>query len=53
MIGYPSVSNRKRTVALNNIDFGTEVDSIWIYYANTQKWKETGASDYFEIGRGY
>jgi parallel beta-helix repeat protein len=53
LVGYPSLSNKNRTEALNNIFFPYEVDSIWTYDATTQKWKELGPSDYFELGRGY
>lgn len=53
MVGYPSQTHYNRTVGLNNLTFSTEVDSIWTYCAATQKWKELGQSDYFEIGRGY
>jgi hypothetical protein len=53
LIGYPSKSNKNRTDALNNIDFGIDVNSIWTYNAATQTWKEITASDNFEVGRGY
>jgi parallel beta-helix repeat protein len=53
LIGYPSLTGYNRTVALNNITFGTDVDAIWTYHASTQKWKEITALDIFEAGRGY
>jgi parallel beta-helix repeat protein len=53
LVGYPSLSNKNRTSALNNITFGNDVDSIWTYNAAIQKWEELGESDYFEVGRGY
>jgi N6-adenosine-specific RNA methylase IME4 len=53
MVGYPSLSNRNRTAALNNLTFGTEVDAIWTFDAETQTWEEIKAGDYFEVGRGY
>ncbi len=53
LVGYPSLSNKNRTDALNNIDFDTEVDAIWTHNATSQKWKEITASDNFEVGRGY
>jgi parallel beta-helix repeat protein len=53
MVGYPSLSNRNRTAALNNIIFNQDVDSIWTFNAATQTWQEIGSSDYFELGRGY
>ncbi len=52
-VGYPSLTSYNRTEGLNNLTFGTHVDAIWTYNAATQKWKELGPSDYFEIGRGY
>ena len=53
MVGYPSLSNKVRTNALNNLIFDTHVDSIWTFNASTQKWQEMGSSDYFELGKGY
>ncbi|UCE36279.1 MAG: right-handed parallel beta-helix repeat-containing protein, partial [Thermoplasmata archaeon] len=53
MVSYPSLSNRDRTAALNNIDFPSDVDAIWTYNSHTQKWQKMGPSDYFEVGRGY
>jgi len=53
LVGYPSLTNYNRTDGLNNLTFGNHVDSIWTYNSATQKWKEIGPSDYFEIGRGY
>jgi parallel beta-helix repeat protein len=53
MVGYPSLSNRNRTAALNNLNYGSDVDAIWTFNAATQTWQEIGSSDYFELGRGY
>ncbi len=53
LVGYPSLSNKSRTAALNNLTFDLEVNSIWTYNASTQKWKEISASDNFDLGRGY
>ncbi len=53
MVGYPSLINRTRDNALNNIVFDQDVDVIWTFNAATQTWQETGPSDYFELGRGY
>ncbi len=53
LVGYPSISTKNRTNALNNIDFGSDVDAIWIYNTTTQTWKEITASDNLEVGRGY
>jgi len=53
LVGYPSLTNYNRTQGLNNLTFGTDIDSIWTYNAATKKWEGIGESDYFEIGRGY
>ena len=53
MVGYPSLTNRNRTAALNNLTFGLEVDAIWTFDAATQTWEEINGGDYFEVGRGY
>jgi hypothetical protein len=53
LVGYPSNTAWNRTDALNNIDFGSDVDAIWTYNATTQTWKEITASDNFEVGMGY
>jgi parallel beta-helix repeat protein len=53
MVGYPSLINRNRTAALNNLTFGVEVDAIWTFNAATQTWEDIKAGDYFEVGRGY
>ncbi len=53
LVGYPSLTSYNRTVGMNNLTFGTHVNAIWTYNASTQKWKELGPTDYFELGRGY
>ncbi|ODS38373.1 MAG: hypothetical protein A7315_12485 [Candidatus Altiarchaeales archaeon WOR_SM1_79] len=53
MVGYPSLSNHNRTVGLNNLTFGTDVDTIWWYDAATQTWHDMGPDDFFVPGRGY
>jgi parallel beta-helix repeat protein len=53
MVGYPSLINRTRDNTLNNINYGSDVDAIWTFDANTQAWQEIGPSDYFELGKGY
>jgi parallel beta-helix repeat protein len=53
LVGYPSLSNKLRDDALNNLAFGSDVDAIWYFNATTQEWKELGEFDYFELGRGY
>lgn len=53
LVGYPSLNNKTRTEALNNLTFGIELDAIWTYNASSQRWKQIGEFDYFERGRGY
>jgi hypothetical protein len=53
LVGYPSLSNRTRDIALNNLNFTTDLDTIWTYNASGQKWEKIGEFDNFEIGRGY
>jgi hypothetical protein len=53
LVGYPSLTDKTRTTGLNNINFTTDINSIWTYNPATQKWERIGELDYFEIGRGY
>jgi parallel beta-helix repeat protein len=53
LVGYPSLTSYNRTIGLNNIDFGPDVDSIWTYNSTKLKWIELSNEDYFERGRGY
>ncbi|UCE73179.1 MAG: right-handed parallel beta-helix repeat-containing protein, partial [Methanomassiliicoccales archaeon] len=53
LVGYPSTSNRLRDSALNNLEFGIDIDFIWTFDASTQKWNEITESDYFKLGKGY
>jgi parallel beta-helix repeat protein len=53
LVGYPSLTSYNRTKGLNNLTFDNQVDAIWTYDASSQKWKEIGESNFFEVGRGY
>ncbi len=53
LVGYPSKSNKPRDTALNNINFGPDVNSIWTYNAEIQAWIEIGASENLTVGSGY
>jgi parallel beta-helix repeat protein len=53
MVGYPSLYSKNRTAALNNLEFGTEVDAVWTHNAAAQKWEEVGEPDSFFLGKGY
>jgi parallel beta-helix repeat protein len=53
LVGYPSLSNKPRDTALNNIIFGTDVDAVQTFDAATGFWEVLEPSDEFELGRGY
>jgi hypothetical protein len=53
MVGYPSNSDALRDVALNNVNFGTDVDAIWTYDAELSQWKTLTGTDSFERSCGY
>ncbi|UCG68823.1 MAG: hypothetical protein JSV09_13655, partial [Thermoplasmata archaeon] len=53
LVGYPSLSNKDRTSALNNIHFLDDVDYIFAFDGATKTWDEIGELDFFEIGKGY
>jgi parallel beta-helix repeat protein len=53
MVGYSSLSIYNRTKALNNLDFGNQVDAICTYNPKNQKWNEIGDSSFFIKGYGY
>ncbi|ODS41296.1 MAG: hypothetical protein A7315_06705 [Candidatus Altiarchaeales archaeon WOR_SM1_79] len=53
MVGYPSLTNHNRTVGLNNLTFGTDVDAVQWYDAATKTWHDMGPDDFFVPGRGY
>jgi hypothetical protein len=52
-VGYPSKRNLNRTLALNNIVFGPDIDCIQWYDAATKTWHFMGPDDSFALGRGY
>jgi parallel beta-helix repeat protein len=53
MVGYPSLTNHNRTVGLNNLEFGKEIDAIQWFDSSTKTWNDMGGEDSFEIGDGY
>jgi parallel beta-helix repeat protein len=53
MVGYPTLTSYNRTVGLNNLTFGTDVDAIQWYDADTETWYDMGPNDYFVPCRGY
>jgi hypothetical protein len=53
MVGYPSNSVVNRSEGLNNLIYGTHVDTIQWYSANSDTWHFMGPDDEFVPGRGY
>jgi hypothetical protein len=54
LVGYPSLSAKNRTTALNNLSFGIHLDAVWAYNTTTQRWFELDEpTDLFEPGSGY
>jgi parallel beta-helix repeat protein len=53
MVGYPSLSDHNRTVGLNNLEFGIDVDAIQWFDAATKTWHFMNQDDVFVPGRGY
>ncbi len=53
MVGYPALTNYNRTQGLNNLTFDSEIDAIWTFNTQNQRWKQMEETDTFEPGRGY
>jgi hypothetical protein len=53
LIGYPSLDSKMRNTALNNLQFGSEVNLVQTFNSTTGSWEELGEFDYFEKGKGY
>jgi hypothetical protein len=53
MVGFPSLSNHNRTMGLNNLEFGVDVDAIQWFDAATKTWHFMDQDDPFVTGRGY
>jgi parallel beta-helix repeat protein len=53
MVGYPSLTNHNRTIGLNNLAFGSDIDCIQWFDSSDKSWHFMEENDSFEIGRGY
>lgn len=53
LVGYPSLTSYNRTVGLNNLKFGMDVDAIQWFDASTKTWNFLEPDDLFVPGRGY
>ena len=53
LVGFPSNNVLDTQDALNNLEYGTEVDSIWTYDAQAHIFVEMTQTDLFRKGKGY
>jgi hypothetical protein len=53
LVGYPSETKRVRDDAMNNLDFGEDVDIIQWYDAQNEIYLNVNDGDFIESGRGY
>jgi hypothetical protein len=53
LVGYPSLTNHNRTVGLNTLEFGKDVDTIQWFNATSKTWHFMEENHSFEIGKGY
>ncbi|UCE73775.1 MAG: S8 family serine peptidase [Methanomassiliicoccales archaeon] len=54
MVGYPSNKvGVLRDAALNNLLYGIDIDSVWIYGTSLGVERKLKSTEYFELGRGY
>jgi parallel beta-helix repeat protein len=53
LVGYPSIVNRLRDDALNNLQFGNEIKEIYYFNSKSQSWKNLEVNEYIKWGVGY
>jgi hypothetical protein len=53
MVGFPSGNSKIRTAALNNVQFGPDVDLVQTFNSTSGLWEELDEFDYLEKGKGY
>jgi hypothetical protein len=53
MVGFPSLEDKNRTAALNNLVFGSHIKTIYTFNAASETWEDVGENDCMEIGKGY
>jgi hypothetical protein len=53
LVGYPSLSNHSRTIGLNNLEFGIDIDAVQWFDGETKEWHFMGPDDPFAPGSGY
>jgi parallel beta-helix repeat protein len=53
LVGYPSLAKYNRTLGLNNIEFGQDINAIQWFDGKTKTWHNLDSNDVFIRGRGY
>jgi hypothetical protein len=53
LVGYPSIMSRIRDDALNNLNYGNDIQKIQYFDAEVQSWKKLEANDKMKKGIGY
>jgi parallel beta-helix repeat protein len=53
LVGFPSLASYNRSLGLNNLQFGIDVDAIQWFGASTRTWHFLEEGDLFVPGRGY
>jgi hypothetical protein len=53
LVGYPSHAKYNRTLGLNNIEFGGNINAIQWFDGKTKTWHNLSPDDFFIPGRGY
>jgi hypothetical protein len=52
LVSYPSLCSRDQDLALNNLNYGTDIDLIQ-WYEPSSGWNNVGGGDKMVVGRGY
>jgi hypothetical protein len=53
LVGYPSLTANQRSLGLNDLNFGSDIDVIQWYDPISSSWHFMGPDDQFIPGRGY
>ncbi|UCE38367.1 MAG: right-handed parallel beta-helix repeat-containing protein [Thermoplasmata archaeon] len=53
IVGYPSIVNRVRDDALNNLELGEDIKIIYYFDAKTKSWESLEADEFMKGGLGY
>jgi hypothetical protein len=53
LVGYPSFVDLPRDQALNNLNFGSDIDLIQYFNSSSKKWHTLESNDIMKMGMGY